>query len=83
MSSPAWSYRNYNKRTRLKHRRIAKEFNVIWPPVIGQIVCDCRYRHGIVTRISVKWDDVWLDDGFTCSIDHCIWPVPHDGMEHD
>lgn len=83
MSSPVWQKRNYNKQTRLRHRRIARAYGVTWPPIVGQIVCDCRFKHLPVTWIDVRWDDVKVSDEFCCSIDHCLTPVPHDGYDHE
>lgn len=47
------------------------------PPVIGEIVCDCRYRHLAVVAVNPYDDDVELADGFHCSWAHCLDEVPH------
>lgn len=42
----------------------------------GDMVCDCRLRHlKIVTRDG---DDVLLEDGGSCSLQHCCDPADHE-----
>ena len=46
-------------------RRMTEVFN----PHIGDVVCDCRFRH---MRVSQRdGDDLTLEDGFKCSLLHC------------
>jgi putative endonuclease len=47
---------------------------------IGDMVCDCRYRHSEIVRFTVsgsKDKDLRLDDEFFCSARHCCDPVDH------
>jgi hypothetical protein len=48
-------------------------------PQVGDVVCDCRYRH--LRVIEVNGDDLVLEDGSHCSWEHCCDAVPHDA-EH-
>jgi len=57
------------------HRDLAEMFGGEIPEV-GDIICDCRYRHlKIVEKRSI--DDVILEDGANCSLWNCCSPVDH------
>ena len=52
---------------------------------VGDIVCDCRYKH--LKVVEVKPDEIngkvvdltlVLEDGSNCSAKHCVDAVPHD-----
>jgi hypothetical protein len=45
-------------------------------PQPGDLVCDCRYQHLRVT--SRDGDDLVLEDGSRCSLEHCCDPPDHD-----
>ena len=51
---------------------------------VGDVVCDCRYKHLKIAEISGQdsdnaYDiDVVLEDGSSCSIIHCCDRVNHD-----
>lgn len=48
-------------------------------PTIGDIVCDCRYKHLRVVGIELgDMDMLILEDGWRCSWLHCCDTVPHD-----
>lgn len=51
-------------------------------PTVGEVVCDCRYKHLAVVAINEHdQDDVELEDGFHASWTHCLDEVPHE-WEH-
>lgn len=51
----------------------------VFDPQVGDIVCDCRYRHlRIKSRVG---DDVILEDGSSMSVYHCLAPAA-DGHVH-
>lgn len=41
----------------------------------GDLVCDCRFRH--LKIVSRDGDDVLLEDGGSCSLQHCCEPADH------
>ncbi len=45
-------------------------------PVIGKVVCDCKFNHLKITEI-IDEDTVVLEDGSVCSLEHCCDEVPH------
>lgn len=45
----------------------------MFDPQVGDTVKDCRERVG--TIIERDDDDVVMDDGFGCSVEHCLEPV--------
>lgn len=47
-------------------------------PVVGMVVCDCRYKHQRITVIDDDQDTVTLEDGHMCSFHHCCDLIPHD-----
>ena len=57
--------------------------------VVGDVVCDCRYKHLIVVETYPEYNDrgelvdvfLKLEDGSNCSATHCIDKVPHES-EH-
>jgi hypothetical protein len=48
-----------------------------WKPQVGEVVCDCRYRHIAIAEIEEDGDTAILADGASCSIEHCLEPVNH------
>jgi hypothetical protein len=51
-----------------------------WDPQVGDLVCDCRYLH---LRIAERdGDDLVLEDGASCSLEHCCDPPDHE-WEHE
>lgn len=51
-------------------------------PHVGQVVCNCRYEHLKIVAIDDDGDTVTLENGFTCSYQHCCDSVPHESFEH-
>jgi hypothetical protein len=45
---------------------------------IGDIVCDCRFKHLRVLKIWNDGDTVTLEDGANCSIRHCLDNADHE-----
>lgn len=41
----------------------------LWDPQVGDVVCDCNYRHQKI--IERDGDDLTLEGGFKCSLQHC------------
>jgi hypothetical protein len=49
---------------------------------IGDMVCDCRYKHLKITEIDEDGDTLTLEDGSSCSATHCgVSLAPHDWYE--
>lgn len=46
-------------------------------PYVGELVCDCQYKHQRIVEV-IDGDDVVLEDGLHCSYWACCDPVPHD-----
>ena len=53
--------------------------NQDFDPQPGDLVCDCRYLHLRVR--SRDGDDLVLEDGSRCSLQHCCDPPDH-GFRH-
>lgn len=64
--SPETSFRKYRRAKRSWAQSIK----------VGDIVCDCRYKHMRVVQ-KFDFDDVKLEDGAHCSLIHCCDPVTH------
>lgn len=47
-------------------------------PVVGEIVCTCRYRHERITAVDEDGDTVTTQDGWQCSYRHCCTPADHE-----
>lgn len=47
----------------------------MFDPKIGDIVCDCRYKH--LKIIERDKDDLTLEDGSHCSLIHCCDDPTH------
>jgi len=47
-------------------------------PRVGDLVCDCRYRHERIVAVDDDGDTVTFADGFTCSWVHCCDPADHE-----
>jgi len=45
-------------------------------PEVGMVVCDCKFAHLRIVEI-IDEDTVMLEDGSTCSYEHCCDTVPH------
>lgn len=48
---------------------------------LGDIVCDCRGVHGVITEFR-DWDQVVIDGEHACSLTCCCAPVETDGSCH-
>lgn len=49
---------------------------------VGDLVCDCRFKHLKVVEIDEDGEFATLEDGFSCSIEKCLDPVPHPEWIH-
>lgn len=51
----------------------------MFDPQVGDVVCDCRYKH---LKIAEREGDfIVLEDGRACSLEHCCDPPDHE-WEH-
>lgn len=50
-------------------------------PQVGDVVCDCRYRH--LQVVERDGDDLVLEDGANCSLEHCCDPPDHEWPHPD
>ena len=53
---------------------------LIKSPYIGQIVCDCRFRHLRIISVDEDGDGIVLEDGGHCSYRHCCDTFPHEDI---
>jgi hypothetical protein len=49
-----------------------------WDPQVGDLVCDCFYRHLRIVWIDEENDEIELEDGSHHSLPFCCDPPDHD-----
>jgi hypothetical protein len=59
------------------------EEKATWQPQVGEIVCDCRYKHVAVESIDPADGTAILTDGQICNITACLAPADHDAAGHE
>jgi hypothetical protein len=45
---------------------------------VGDVVCDCRFKHLKVLKIDDDGDTLTLEDGSECSLRHCVDEANHE-----
>ena len=61
--------------TRSLRKSLEKLRKVTFDPQVGDVVCDCRFRH--LRIIERDGDDLVLEDWSRCSLKHCCDPPDH------
>lgn len=77
LGDPAWPIRHAFRR--IRYWVVINELGRY--PHVGQLVCDCRYRHLRVVEV-LDGDDLVLEDGSYCSYASCCNKVPHPEWDH-
>jgi hypothetical protein len=68
---PLWVLEATHERRRLRAIREDIQIKFGYIPPVGDMVCDCKYRHLRIISQDADLDGVQVEDGGWCSLIHC------------